>query len=191
VHGKPFLALPLSKLNSAESSKCIAEIHGFNLRNPLCDKKTCLTKSIQLLVVPFLLKQKLERQEDIPVSHVSLYQGIRPLGQPDNREHRSLHSHMSASYVECGPDLESEENLAIGRMASLNKKIRSPILMIPMDINGTQVSAMINFRGQGNFVSKEVANKLRNATFDPESAVGIPSDTSHIFNASSPCKMLY
>ena len=60
-------------------------------------------------------------------------------------------------------------------MSALYKKRKSQLVLIPVEINGTSVTALIDSGAQGIFVSKSVAKKLKGVTYDPSSSVSIRS----------------
>jgi len=76
--------------------------------------------------------------------------------------------------------LEPEDDFALDLMSALYKKRKSQLVMIPVEINGTSVTALIDSGAQGIFVSKSVAKKLKGVSYDPSSSVSIRSVTGEI-----------
>jgi len=76
--------------------------------------------------------------------------------------------------------LEPEDDFALDLMSALYKKRKSQLGMIPVEINGTSVTALIDSGAQGIFVSKSVAKKLKGVRYDPSSSVSIRFVTGEI-----------
>ena len=62
--------------------------------------------------------------------------------EPCDSENQSQHSQMPNPHLE--PDPEAKENLAIDLISALYKKEHSELLTIPVDVSGTQLTAMID-----------------------------------------------
>ena len=67
--------------------------------------------------------------------------------------------------------LEPEDDFALHLMSALYKKSKSQLVMIPVEINGTSVTALIDSGAQRIFVSKSVAKTLKGVSYDPSSSV--------------------
>jgi hypothetical protein len=58
-------------------------------------------------------------------------------------------------------------------MSALYKKRKCQLVMIPVEINGTSVTALID----SGALSQSVAKKIKGVTYDPSSSVSIRSVT--------------
>jgi len=88
---------------------------------------------------------------------------------------------MPETNLEADTDPDAEENLGLVLVYTLYKNERSELLIIPVNVSGTQLKAMIDSGAQGSFVSKKVAKLLRNVIYNRVLSVAIHSVAGEIF----------
>ena len=188
VPHKPSALTRLAKLTPEERARCIAEGHRFKCREVGHITKTFPKKdasaaapavayaaaTVNIKQVPSIklahpLNQDKKRHftfllPEREPPHPKSTKFFKPLEVPDP-ENPPLNQPEMPRYL---PNLElpyPEEALALDLMSTLYKKDCSELLAIPVDVNGTVLTAMID--------SKQVAKMFRNVIYDRESSVAI------------------